>query len=142
MVPLKGKETIRDFLAAVGWATMMAAIVLQGLYEGIERPLPLANVLLLIAASVLAGAVLADPERIVLAYVGMLAMSMLAIFVSLVSPALLGEIKYPALRAVLYEGSIGIVTRVTLLYLMIPGLMGGFTGGIIGERLELRKNAS
>lgn len=116
----------------------MTAIVLQSLYEGIERPLPLAHVLFLVAASALAGAFLTDAERVVLAYIGMLAISALTIFVSLVSPALLGEIKYPALRSVLYEGSIGIVTRVALLYLMIPGLMGGLAGGIVGERLGLR----
>jgi len=133
---MKGK--IKNLLVMLGWTAMTATFVLQGLFQGLQKPLPLLNVALLIVASIMAGLVLVDAEVVLYCYLGMILTSTATIWTSLAIPALLNVVTSPAAKAILYEGSIGITLRTALLYLMIPCFIGSIIGGIFGERWRLR----
>jgi len=122
----------------LGWAAMTATLVLQGLFQGLQKPLPLLNVAFLIVASIMAGLVLVDAEVILYCYFGMILTSTAMIWINLAMPALLNVVPNPVAKTILYEGSISITLRTALLYLIIPCFIGSIIGGILGERWRLR----
>jgi hypothetical protein len=114
-----------------------ASIILNRLFQGLEASLSAPEFLLIFLASVLAGILLVDPETIILGYVGLLALSIAIVYVGFTLPVLVGSIQSAVLAQSLMEGTIGIIARIVFFYLLIPCLMGGILGGIIGERLRI-----
>jgi len=127
---------IADLLLTVGWSVTTSFIILQALYQRLQEPLTPTEVVLIFIVSAFAGMLIVDAEAIILSYLGLLSLSILTVYFSLTLPASLGVIQYASLRAILFEGVIGIVTRIALLYLLLPCLIGGILGGILGERLK------
>lgn len=127
-------DKTRILLVTVGWAVNVAFIILQALYQRLQQPLAPIEVALIIGVSVFAGIILIDADSIVYSYIGVLLISTATVYASLTLPATVGVIKPASLRSILLEGAIGITTRVVLLYLLLPCLIGGIFGGILGER--------
>lgn len=136
------KVKLSDILIWIGWAIMTAYIVLQALYQRLMEPLAALDIMLILGISVLAGLILVDPEIIVFGFVGSISTSMIIMYFCLTLPASLGQIRYAPLREILFGGALGIVVARTLIYLVVPCLLGSLLGGIVGERLGLRYKTS
>jgi len=129
---------IGNILVMLGWSIITSFIILNSVYHKFLEPMTIKEVALVFAASVLTGMLLADPEAIILAYIGSLAITTLTLYVSLTLPASLIAITHPSLRAALMEGAIGIVTRIVLIVVVVPCLIGSVLGGMIGEKMRIR----
>ena len=136
MVAVKIK--VENILVMLGWSIITSFIILNAVFQKFLEPMTIKEMVLVFAASVLTGILLADPETIILAYIGSLVITTLTLYVSLTLPASLIAITNPTLRAVLMEGAIGIVTRIVLIVVVVPPLVGSFLGGMIGEKMRIR----
>lgn len=129
------EQRLKYVLVMIGWAILDASIVLNALYERANAPLSPFHLAALLAVSILAGVVLVDATIIVLNFAGSFLLSIFLMLLCLTVPATLGIFSYPIARQVLLEGSIVMVVRTLLPAPLIICLMGGFVGGIVGERL-------
>ncbi len=128
---------VQNILVMLGWSIITSFIILNAIYQKFLEPMTIKEVALVFAVSILAGILLVNPETIVLAYAGSLAITTLTLYVSLTLPASLIAITNPTLRAVLMEGAIGIITRIVLIVVLVPPLVGSFLGGMIGEKMRI-----
>ena len=129
-------KRMKDILVMIGWAIIVASVVLQALYQ--RWSLTGLDMVLLFIVSVLAGMVLVDPEVIVLSYAGSIFMSVLIMFVCLTLPATLGMLTYVVLEQLLYSEALSTIVKSLIPIPIILCLMGGLIGGFIGEELGLR----
>ena len=137
---------IEDFAITLGWAIIVASIILQAMYKpryALTIVSPLSLTILdyfgLLAASVLAGIILSDAQKVLLGYIASLFMSVLIMFLALISPAFLGTVKYVSAGglSLLYGGAIVLIFQHVFPYAMFVIFLGGVLGGILGERLNL-----
>jgi len=139
----------KNIFVMVGWGIILATIPLQTLYgrtllmlrEGRAEPpigfyLRPLDLLLMFFASVLVGAVLQEPERIVISYIGAIFISGLVMFIGLSLPAILSTMKVPSFKDLLYSNSLVFVFNSILLGPVMVCLIGGLLGGIAGERVS------
>lgn len=129
---------VENIFVMLGWSVITSFIILNAVYQKFLEPMTIKEVALVFAVSIVAGILLVNPETIVLAYVGSLAITTLTLYVNLTLPASLIVITNPTLRAALMEGAIGIVTRIVLIVVVVPPLVGSFVGGIIGEKMRIQ----
>lgn len=127
-----------NILVMLGWSIITSFIILSSVYQKFLEPMTIKEVILVFAVSLLTGILLVDPETIMLSYIGSLVITTLTLYTSLTLPASLIAIANPSLRAVLMEGAIGIVTRIVLIVVVVPCLVGSFLGGMIGEMMRVR----
>lgn len=128
-------QRLKYVLVMIGWAVIDASIVLNSLYERANSPLSPFHLAALLAVSAFAGFVLVDARIIVLSFVGSFSLSIFLMVFCLTLPGTLGIFSYYIVREVLLEGSIVMIVRSVLPAPLIICLMGGFFGGIVGERL-------
>lgn len=130
-----------------GWALMIASIVLQALYSGHSADiavlttygptLTMVDLALLFVSSVFAGLVLVDVEWVVTSCFGALGISSFIMFLCLTLPITLGIIANPILKQYLVEGALILIIRSLVPSGIITCLMGGLSGGILGEMLAI-----
>jgi hypothetical protein len=128
---------LRALLITTGWAVITSSTIVYTLFQALEALLTPLEFLLIFIASVLAGMLLVDPGVIVLSYFGFLALSTFIVYVCFALPAILGTIESAALGGSLMQEGLSVIARVVFIYLLIPCLMGGILGGIIGESLRV-----
>jgi len=142
--------TRADILTMLGWGTVLGTIGLHTLYERALRlllgkaleefafaPLRPLDLLLIFLVSVLAGAILLEPEKILIGYVSSFVLSGLIMFFGLSLPATLHALKFSWSGEYLdlfYSGSLDFTVRALLLGPIVICLIGGMLGGIFGER--------
>ena len=124
----------RDIAATVGWAIVIASIVLQALY--IRFFLTELELILLFLVSTVVGSVLVDVGKVVVGFVGAVALAIVIAYFCLILPSMLriagvtGE--------AMYSGAIVMIFRSTFPIPLIAILFGGFFGSFVGEMLRLR----
>lgn len=129
---------VENIFVMLGWSAIISFIILNSVYQKFLEPMTIKEVALIFAVSIVAGILLVNPETIVLAYIGSLAITTLTLYASLTLPASLIAITNPTLRAALMEGAIGIVARIVLIVIVVPPLVGSLVGGMIGEKMRIR----
>lgn len=125
-------------MITAGWAVIACSIILNTYFQSFNAPLSAPEFLVIFLASVLAGMILVDPETIVLSYFVLLALSIAILYVSITLPALLNVVGSAALGESLSDEAVSVIARSVFLYLLIPCLMGGILGGVVGERFKFR----
>lgn len=132
------RDRERNILVTVGWALMMASVILQALYERLA--LETLDLVFLFFISVVAGVVLIEADAIIYGWLGSLLMSAAMIFAFLTLPATLGVLGHVASGGALATGATVVVFRSMILPspTFLICLVGGLAGGFIGERFRLR----
>ena len=130
------KEKLKDALVVVGWGVTSASIILRSLYEGASLTWLDYGSIFLVA--VLAGSILVDIERIVYGLVPSILFSIFILFFCLTLPATLGKVGRFAPLEAFYSGVVVMVFRSVFPITIIMSFLGGFVGGLVGERLRVR----
>ena len=130
------KEKLKDALVVVGWGVTSASIILRSLYEGASLTWLDYGAIFLVA--VLAGSILVDIERIVYGLVPSILFSIFILFFCLTLPATLGKVGRFAPLEAFYSGVVVMVFRSVFPITIIMSFLGGFVGGLVGERLRVR----
>jgi len=127
----------RDFLVVIGWALILSSIILQSLY--IREFLTFMDLLALFFASVFAGVILVDAERILYGFVGVIVLCLLLVFLCLTLPIALGKLQSADLAQALYGATLIMIFR-SMLATATPVvvLIGGLVGGALGEWMRFR----
>lgn len=137
-------KTVRNASITLGWAIVIAALVLQAFYSGHSYSLEYLNtygpaltlfdMILLFALSILPGFISFDLDLLVKMFFWALGLSVALIYLCITLPSYLGIITIPVLQEFLSEGAIAFIFRS-----MVPSsvicLMGALLGGFLGERL-------
>ncbi len=126
---------VRNALITVGWAIVTSSIILQTLYQ--QPALSALDYLSIFAVSLLAGLLLSDVEAAVLGCAGSLVITVLIMFICLILPANLGEVRYGHLADLLYGGALVMILRSMLPVSVILCLIGGLIGSFLAESLGL-----
>jgi hypothetical protein len=124
---------LRDALASLGWAVVLAFVFLQALY--FRGFLIESDLVLLFLGSALVGAIVADVEMLVLIFIGAMALATFIVYFCLYLPVVLGLV---IAGGALEEGVIVMIFRSVFPFAIVLILFGGFFGTYIGERLNLR----
>jgi len=130
------KDKVKDILVAGGWSVNIASIILLNLYA--KAGLMWLDYAPIFIVAVLAGLILVDPEKIVYGLTESILFSILIMSFCLVLPVTLGEIGHFAPLEAFYSGVIIMIFKGIFPTTIIVSLLGGFVGGLIGERLRLR----
>jgi len=145
VVNLKATRILNYALVTIGWSITVATIALQTLYyrflrfliEGLVeenaavlRPMDL---ILIFLVSLLAGAVIAEPSRIVLSFLGTLFTSGLIMYFCLTLPAIIGKTR-SGLGVLLEMSAVNYVFTTLVFGPVILLLLGSIIGGILKER--------
>jgi len=137
-------KTVRNASITLGWAIVIATLVLQAFYSGhsynVEYlntygpTLTLFDMILLFALSILPGFISFDLELLVKMFFWAFGLSVALIYLCITLPSYLGIIAIPVLQQFLTQGAITFIFRS-----MVPSsvicLMGTLLGGFLGERL-------
>jgi len=124
---------LRDALASLGWAVVLAFVFLQALY--FRGFLIESDLVLLFLGSALVGAIVADVEMLVLIFIGAMSLASFIVYFCLYLPVVLGLV---IAGGALEEGVIVMIFRSVFPFAIVLILFGGFFGTYIGERLNLR----
>ena len=130
------KEKLKDALVVAGWGVTTASIILRGLYEGAS--LTWLDYVSVFLVAVLAGSILVDIERIVYGLIPSILFSIFILFFCLTLPATLGKVGRFAPLEAFYGGVLVMVFRSIFPITIIMSFLGGFVGGLIGEKLRVR----
>jgi len=135
---------MKNVAIMLGWATNIASIILQAIYKPrygilVASPMQLTSIdyLSLFGASILAGMLLLDAQKVMLGYIASLFTSLIIMFVALISPSLLGAVKYASVGDLLYGGALTLIFQSVFPAAIFVCLFGAVLGGILGERLHL-----
>jgi len=124
---------LRDALASLGWAVVLAFVFLQALY--FRGFLIESDLVLLFLGSALVGAIVADVEMLVLIFISAMSLAAFIVYFCLYLPVVLGLV---IAGGALEEGVIVMIFRSVFPFAIVLILFGGFFGTYIGERLNLR----
>lgn len=130
------KEKLKDALIVAGWGVTTASIILRSLYEGAS--LAWLDYVSIFLVAVLAGSILVDIERIVYGLIPSILFSIFILFFCLTLPATLGKVGRFAPLEAFYSGVLVMVFRSIFPITIIMSFLGGFVGGLIGEKLRVR----
>ena len=134
----------KSIMITVGWAIGVSTIALRTIYDrflafllfgrveeysAVLRPI---DFVLIFVVSVLAGALLLDPGRIIFGYLGTLVLSALIMYTCLTLPLVVG--KTGAFGRLLQESAISYTFTSILFGPLFIIIVGGLVGGFLGER--------
>lgn len=129
------EDKLRKRIAVVGWAIIIASILLHSLYQ--KQSVSFFDFALLFLASVFAGLILVDIRTILVGYLVAFVLSVALIYVCLILPVLLDVFTYPEFGEVVYREAVKLVFVAVFPISFFTCFVGGFIGGAFGEMLDI-----
>lgn len=123
----------RTFLAVLGWAVMIASIVLQRIYT--QPLLTWLDYVLLFIVNFSAGVVLLNARRVLIGWICATILGMFLMFLILSMPAFLGWVRHAEFTEYLYFGSLVMIFKAMFPSAYIMCFIAAVFGGFVGEEV-------